>query len=139
MQMLWRHMPEFAGVDLEDSRILGWRSEPGRLVIELQVRLLPEHPDYAAPLFDSDPSRGAGSSCDRPARLVFDEVAHVDGLHPPMSAFLDEQDAAPRLDTLAWLRREDDGSYQFDATWGTIRVYSATIRLDLDAPHRVAA
>jgi hypothetical protein len=128
----WREMPEFAGIDLEDSRIIGWRTEHGRLVVDLELRLLPDHPAYTPPLFGEP-------GCDRPAQLVFDTVRKVDGLHPPLSAFTDDRDGPPRVDTLAWLRREDDGSFHFDAVWGTIRVHAEALRLDLEEVHRVAA
>jgi hypothetical protein len=124
----WREMPEFRGVDLEDSQVLGWRflDPPGRLVIELSARVISDH---------------AGNSdrpTDRPAELVFETISRVDGLLPPF-AFAELGDEPPRQHTLAYLCRDDDGSYSFDASWGIIRVYCDDVHLRFADESRAAA
>ncbi|HYD53090.1 MAG TPA: hypothetical protein VEA99_10695 [Gemmatimonadaceae bacterium] len=118
MPQSWREMDEFEEIDLEDSRVTGWRYEmpPGRLIVTIDARLVPR----------------AGPPSDRPACLVFEEVELADGLYPSAEALESWDDDVPRVDTLARLRREDDGSYHFDAFWGNISVHCASIRLELD-------
>ncbi len=68
-------MPEFAGVDLEDSWVLGWRFDApaGRLTIEVEASLWPGHPAYVPP--------PAGEhTCYRRATLTFEGVTSVSGL-----------------------------------------------------------
>jgi hypothetical protein len=125
----WREMPEFYGVDLEDSEILGWRFEgpPGTLVIQLRARVLAGHPAQAH-----------HPASDRPAELVFETITRVEGLLPPI-ATPQHGDEPPRVDTLANLCRHGDGGYAFDASWGIIRVYSDQIRLRFHDETRAAA
>jgi len=121
MQQSWREMHAFAGVDLEDSRVTGWHfaMPPGRFVLRLEARVLP---DGAPP-------------CDRPAQLVFDQVLQIEGLHPTSDVLVQASDEAPRIDTPANFRRDEDGSYCFDAVWGVIRVHCSSIHFALeDAP-----
>jgi hypothetical protein len=68
-------MPEFVGVDLEDSWVLGWRYDAAsnRLAIELDASLWPGHAVYSAPL--------AGEyTCYRRATLSFEGVSTLEGL-----------------------------------------------------------
>lgn len=68
-------MPELAGVDLEDSWVLGWRYDApaGRLTIEVEASLWPGHPAY-------EPPAAGEHTCYRRATLTFEGVASVSGL-----------------------------------------------------------
>jgi hypothetical protein len=71
----WRDMPEFTGVDLEDSWVLGWQLDAsgGHLLIELEASLWPGHAAYGPPAVGE-------YTCYRQARLIFEGVRNVSGL-----------------------------------------------------------
>jgi hypothetical protein len=122
----WREMPEFLGVDLEDSLVRSWYFEapPFRLTVELDARLLPEHPAFRA--------GGSGEMfCSRPARLIFDDVMEIEGLDRAGDFWGVQEDGAPAIDTFAFLRADEDGTYCFDAAWGEVRVRCAGLRLEI--------
>ena len=73
----WRDMSEFAGVDLEDTAILGWHRDGEALTFEVEVSLWPEHPQYAPP-------RPGEHTCYRRGRLRFAGVS-VEGDLPGQS------------------------------------------------------
>ena len=45
----WTNLPEFDGVDLSESFVLGWHIGPSDLIFELSVALVPGHSRYHAP------------------------------------------------------------------------------------------
>ena len=122
----WRDMPEFLGVDLEDSLIRSWHFEapPFRLTVELDARLLPEHSAFRRPM-------SGEMWCSRPARLVFDGVEEIRGLDRAGDFWGAGEDGAPSIDTFAFLRADDDGLFRFDAAWGEVCVRCDGIRLEL--------
>ena len=64
--------------------------------------------------------RGGAPPRDRRAQLVFDQVVHVEGLHPTTDVLAQASEVeASCLDTLANFRRGDDGSHCFDAVGGS--------------------
>jgi hypothetical protein len=130
----WREMPEFLGVDLEDSLIRSWYFEapPFRLTVELDARLLPEHPGFRVPL-------SGEMWCSRPARLVFDGVSEIHGLDGAGDFWGAVDDGAPAIDTFAFLRAEEDGTYRFDAAWGEVRVRCDRLRLEVGERFQSAA
>lgn len=121
----WREMPEFLGVDLEDSLIRSWYFEapPFRLTVELDARLLPEHSAFRMPL-------SGELFCSRPARLVFEGVSEIHGLDRAGDFWGVAEDGAPAIDTFAFLRADEEGSYRFDAAWGEVRVRCSGLRLE---------
>jgi hypothetical protein len=124
----WREMPEFRGVDLEDSEVLGWRVEdpPGRMVVQLNARVVADRP------------ASSDQPVDRPAELVLETISRIEGLLPPL-ALPQPGDEPPHVDTLAYLCRNHDGSFSFDARWGTIRVYCDSVHLRFTDETRAAA
>ena len=45
----WTEMPEFDGIDLTESYVLGWWLDERGLHLDLDVALVPGHPQYQAP------------------------------------------------------------------------------------------
>ena len=140
----WRSLPEFAGVDLEDTRVVRWAYEPGtaRVTLALEATLLPSHRAYAPPAAEAEaqPAFG-GASVRRPARLVFEGVTAVSGLpFPPPREWLERIFAAERgeapapVDTLGTLRRAPDGAFVLDASFGPVRVACARAQVVVDGP-----
>jgi len=132
----WRSLPEFEGIDLEDTRVTSWAYEPGaaRVTLALEARVLPGHPAF------EPPAEGEAAAA-QPARLVFEGVTQVTGLPlPPPREWLERLFAAARgeapapVDTLGTLRRMPDGAFWLDATFGPVRVACASATLVVSVP-----
>lgn len=104
----WRDLPEFAGMDLSQSFVLGWERQSGMLVIDVDLLLTPEHAWYEKP-------RPAEKVCIRPAAIEF---PHFEGV---------ESDAGTALDTfetgaISGMQRLADGRYEICGDFGTVRI-----------------
>jgi hypothetical protein len=122
----WRDMPEFAGVDLEDSWVLGWSYDRSgrRLTFELEASLWPGHPAYVVP----PPSEW---TCYRPAVLAFDDVLSVAGLWDVAAARATvDPDGSRDYGSIEGLRREDD-VFRFTGEMGDVAVRAARVQLTL--------
>ncbi len=120
-------MPELAGVDLEDSWVLGWRYDApaGRLTIEVEASLWPGHPAYGPPV--------AGEhTCYRRATLTFEGVASVAGLRTQVEVpgHLDPDGTRDygSLDALEGA----DGVFRLAGEMGDVTVEAAVLRLRVD-------
>lgn len=117
-------MPELAGVDLEDSWVLGWRYDApgGRLTIELEVSLWPGHPAYEG-------SRPGEHTCYRPATLAFEGVASASGLRPQaeVPGHLD-RDGTRDYGSVDGLEGAD-GVFRLAGEMGDVTVRAAALRL----------
>jgi len=107
---------------LEDSWVLDIVAMPGTLIMTLDVVLLPEHPDYDAPL--------AGESyCYRRGELKFEGVTSLhwtgQGLPPAKDASGDCDYGG--VDSLAL----DQGVYRIGGNFGEIVVYAESIQMQL--------
>jgi hypothetical protein len=120
----WPDMPEFNGIDLSESYVLGWSTGGGELRFELDAVLTPAHPKYSIP----PPHEWA---CYRRATLVFPEVTLIRGL-----ASLDDVrasvDAAGELDygNIDTLEALEHG-YRIVGDFGDVLVESSAPRLAL--------
>lgn len=135
----WREMSQFADVDLEDSRVLGWSFDvaTARLTFHLDARILPGHGAYAPSLGVTDAEGPVDYS--RPAQLIFDRVRRVEGLVPSFQQWLAHQPDPSRVDTFAYLRAQGD-TYHFDSLWGAVEVDCELVRFVVaDSPDSPAA
>jgi hypothetical protein len=87
---VWTEMPEFDGVDLTESYVLGWRLDDEGLWFDLDVALVPGHPAYRPPRPDE-------RTCWRRGVLVFPGARAVKGLDP-QDAVIPAIDASDECD-----------------------------------------
>jgi hypothetical protein len=123
----WREMPEFVGLDLEDSWVLGWRHDGAgqRLTFELEASVWPGHAAYEAP----PPTEW---TCYRPAVLAFEEVTSVVGLLDVAAARATvDPDGSRDYGAIEGLRHEG-GVFRFSGEMGEVEVRAARVRLTLD-------
>lgn len=107
---------------LEDSWVLDIVAMPGILAMTLDVVLLPEHPDYHAPL-------PGESYCYRRGELKFEGVTSLcwtgQGL-PPATDASGERDYGG-VDLLAF----DQGVYRMSGDFGDIVLHAGSIHMQL--------
>ena len=113
----WRELREFRGVDLTASFVLGWTLEADTLVVDIDLKLDPEHAFYEKP-------RPAEKICIRPAVLEF---PHCDGIRltdvdgsTDLAAVVASLGAG-RIDGLCVY---DDGIYEIRGKFGRIVIDS---------------
>lgn len=73
MNKEWRELEVFKGIDLNDSFVLDWRHESGRLIFELEASIWPESIYYKKP-------KESEFTCYLNATLVFNNISNVIGL-----------------------------------------------------------
>lgn len=64
---------ELLGIDLQDSCVLSWSVENGRLTFRVEASIWPDSPHYQPPLADE-------YTCYKPATLVFYGFDSIEGL-----------------------------------------------------------
>ncbi|MGW5123572.1 hypothetical protein ACWEQ7_05825 [Streptomyces sp. NPDC004069] len=120
--------PGFENVSLEDSYVLDIAIHPGSLTLQLDLLLLPSHPEYRTPLPEE-------RACFRSAAVVFSRVRdlHWTG----QSAIKPAIDASGCADfgSVDSLTRLDDG-YQILGDWGEINLRSDAPSLSIDPESR---
>lgn len=110
---------------LEDSFVLGIEATPGRLVLDVELVLTPQHPTYHAPAPDEQ-------NCYARATIEFQRVRKLvwsgQGTLPATDAS-GEKDYGG-IDALFW----NGSSFHMEGDWGTIEVTSAApvVRLGPD-------
>jgi hypothetical protein len=120
-------MPELAGVDLEDSWVLGWRYDApaGRLAIEVEASLWPGHPAY-------EPPSAGEHTCYRRATLAFEGVTSASGLRmqSEVPGHLDPDGTRDygSVDALEGA----DGVFRLAGEMGEVTVEAAVLRLRVD-------
>lgn len=122
----WRDLPELAGVDLEDSWVLGWRHDPaaGRMTIRLDASLWPGHPAYAAPA-------PGEHTCYRPAELTFEGVRSVAGLREQADVpGHRDPDGSQDYGSIDGLDRTGE-AFRLAGEMGDVTFTAAALRLDL--------
>ena len=121
----WRDMPEFVGVDLEDSWILGWCHDIAgrRLTFDLEASLWPGHPAY------DTPSPGEWT-CYRVATLAFEEVSVSGLLAMGQARSTVDPDGSRDYECLYGLRREGN-VFRFEGDMGDVTVHAGAVRLAL--------
>jgi hypothetical protein len=120
----WLDMPEFDGIDLGESWVLGWTLDSNRLQFQLDVVLVPGHPLYAPPPPDE-------LACYRSGTLLFPEAVEVIGLpsvddvRPAIGA-----DGVSDYGHLDWLESTESG-YRVTGDFGEVLVRSGHPRVIL--------
>jgi hypothetical protein len=118
------NFPGFESVCLEDSYVLDITVHPTVLSLQLDLLLLPGHPQYGAPL-------PGDRACFRKATIVFSSVRdlHWTGQSVVKPAI----DASGTLDfgSVDSLTRHED-NYKLLGDWGTILLKSSTPSLSID-------
>ena len=122
----WRQLREFAGVDLTASFVLSWHFQSETLTVDVDVLLTPEHPFYEKP-------RPKERVCIRPAVIEFPycESLSCSELAEAMPATI-----AGKLGhgAITGLRRLEDGCYEIDGEFGTVRIDAERPLLRLKGP-----
>ena len=116
----------FEHVDLQGSIVLSWRIETDRLIVELEISLMPSHPQYS--------ERMPGErSCFRRGRLVFPKIRSVSGLFS-MDEVQPSIDAtgSPDYDTVYTLKSDDGRLFYFEGEFGEVTLECGAPRLDLE-------
>jgi hypothetical protein len=124
---VWTAMPEFDGVDLTESYVLGWRLDDQGLWFDLNVALVPGHRAYRPPL-------PGERTCWRQGILLFPRAREVRGLErqdaviPAIDA-ADERDYG-NIDTL----EERNGEFNLSGDFGNVWLTSSRPVLTLTDP-----
>lgn len=120
----WRDMPELAGVDLEDSWVLGWRYDApaGRLTIEVEASLWPGHPAYGPPA-------PGEHTCYRRATLTFAGVASASGLRTQAEVPGHKGPDGTRDYGSVDVLEGADGVFRLVGEMGDVTVQAAALRL----------
>gem|GEM_PF-385197 len=117
-------MQEFAGVDLEDSFILGWNYDAAvqRVTFELEASLWPGHP------FHEPPARWE-NACYRRALLVFDDIRNIRGLRPVGEAKgTTDPDGRTTYGKIEGFQQENE-TVRFRGEMGDVEIEGSSIRL----------
>jgi hypothetical protein len=122
----WRKIREFAAVELDKSFVLTWNFESETLMVDVDVRLSPDHPFYEKP-------RPAEKVCIRPAIIEFPycEKLTVEG---HSSASVAEMAKGLGHGAVTGLVRYEDGRYEIDGEFGTVLITSDRPILRLKGP-----
>jgi len=121
MNMNWTEISLFKGIDLNDSFVLGWSLEPGRLVFELEASIWPESDYYIA-------AKPNEYTCYRKATLEFVGINEVHGLLPIESVcFAQDPDGSidyGNIDVLVKL----ESTYQVFGDFGEVEIIGGELR-----------
>ena len=112
----WQDLHEFALVDLAESFVLSWKYDAGRLLIDVDLFLRPDHPLYEEP-------RPSESACFRPAKIHFPECT---GLLSSQSGATDSDisgaASAVGPGKILDLKRTSEGRYQISGEFGEFEI-----------------
>lgn len=112
----WTELREFKGVDLAASFVLSWHRDGHRLLIDMDLCLLPDHALY-------EPPRRDGQACIWPAALEF---PHCDRIEAGGQS-ADEQTFGPfasrlGLGRISSLQRTGEGRYRLQGRFGSVQI-----------------
>lgn len=124
MSMDWRHLETFKGIDLNDSFILDWSHENGRLSFELEVSIWPDSAYYIEPKPDE-------YTCYRKAILWFENVKAVSGLKTKETV-ITSTDAGGSVDygNIDSLIVLNDG-FALEGNIGCIKIFGGELRFEI--------
>jgi hypothetical protein len=125
--MNWTEIPEFNGIDLSESYILGWSISQDTVEFELEVVLCSDHPQFHKP-----PT--TDWACYHLGRLIFVGVHSLSGL-PPQSKIFPATDTSGtadygHLDTLS----VDGNRFEISGDFGIATFTASGVKVDLVAP-----
>lgn len=126
--MNYYELPEFTGVYLEDSYVLGIDEPPQALIFRVEFVLTESHPDYRPPREGEQYCYVAGS-------LTFEHPDKIEWLERSQQVYTDasgEEDLG-NIDFLV----SEDGRWRAGGDWGEVVVHAPRPpRLVLDAESR---
>ncbi len=110
----WRELREFSAVDLTQSFVLSWHVESETLLIDVDIRLTPDHPFF-------EPPRPKEKVCIRPAVIEF---PYVESLTVSGGGDQSPADIAATIGhgAIAGLRRLADGRYEILGEFGHVHI-----------------
>jgi hypothetical protein len=122
----WRHLREFADVNLTRSFVLSWHVEGEMLVVDIDLFLEPDHPFYESP-------RPAEKACIRPA---FIEFPYCDELRSTQAGSGEVAEISGKLGlgAISDLVVLDDGRYAISGEFGTVYIVAERPILRLKGP-----
>jgi hypothetical protein len=113
----WLEMPEFDGLDLTESYVLGWAVTPEGLRFDLDIALAPSHPDYTPP-----PTRER--DCYRRGTLLFPAAHSIRGL-AETSQVVGAIDLSGERDYGTFDHLEaNGGTFRLEGEFGTVTLLS---------------
>jgi hypothetical protein len=120
----WTEMPEFDGVDLTETYVLGWHLDNEGLHFDLDLALVPGHAAYTPPGLHE-------RTCYRRATLTFPALRAITGL-APQDEVVGAVDASGERDYGNIDRFEEaGGDYSLSGEFGDVHLRSSTLRLEL--------
>jgi len=122
----WRHLREFAAVDLDRSFVLSWHFESETLMIDVDLFLTAEHPSYEKP-------RPAEKVCIRSAIIEFPYCVGVTAKDDKSTSVADLVDGLGH-GVIEGLRRHEDGRYEINGEFGTVFITAERPLLRLKGP-----
>lgn len=122
----WRSLREFAAVVLDESFVLSWKFEAETLMIDIDVRLSPDHPFYEKP-------RPAEKVCIRPAIIEFPYCEKLSAGEDP-SKSIAEITTGLEHGAIEGLRRHADGRYEIYGDFGRVFISADRPILRLKGP-----
>ncbi|MDG5501212.1 hypothetical protein [Marinobacter sp. BGYM27] len=126
MMMDWREMPVFEGVDLNDSFILGWTQDGGRLAFYIEASIWPESKYYSTP-------KAGEYTCYRSAVLEFVRAIEITGLRPieltPPSIDPDGSKDYGNIDLLV----TSESGFSLAGDFGDVSIRGGELRFDIHA------
>lgn len=122
----WRQLREFSAVDLDKSFILSWHVESETLMIDVDLRLTPEHPFYEKP-------RPAEKVCIRPAIIEFPFCESLTTANSESDSILETAEALEH-GAITGLQRHEDGRYEIIGEFGEVYVAAERPLLRLKGP-----
>ncbi len=111
----WTELREFAGVDLEQSFVVGWETEGETLLIDLDLFLLPEHAFYEEP-------RPAEGACFRQGVIEFNYCTKIACPDDDGTTEVAEAIRSLKHGRISGLRRSGDGYYEIIGEFGSVGI-----------------
>jgi len=117
-------MPVFEGVDLNDSFILGWTHDGGKLAFYIEASIWPASQYYSTP-------KAGEYTCYRKATLEFVGCMEITGLHPiqltPSSVDPDGSKDYGNIDSLVAL----ESGFRVVGDFGDVSIRGGELRFEV--------
>lgn len=122
------NLTQLEGVDLQDSWVLSWHLDAGRLYFEIEASLWPGHPQYEAPSQEE-------YTCYKRCYLVFPRASGVSGLRTMEEVRpVQDPDGTRDYGSIDSLIRAAPGKYQIFGEFGEVSLESDAPRFEFLDP-----